>query len=83
MLSSAKHDNVSAGDALSEEVIAKNLRKFVSAHQTLLNWAAFQALQLRRVPANIRSLALHVELQYRNHPDPARRYVIPNFEALL
>ncbi|KAL5525462.1 hypothetical protein ACEPAG_6797 [Sanghuangporus baumii] len=76
ILTSAKHDHGSVGESLSEEVIAKNLRKFVSAHQTLLSWAAFQALQLRRVPANIRSLALHVELQYRSHSDPARRFTV-------
>ncbi|EJD07162.1 uncharacterized protein FOMMEDRAFT_17627 [Fomitiporia mediterranea MF3/22] len=74
MLESAKHDTVA--NAYSEENIAKNLRKFVSAHQMLLSWSAFQALQLRRVPANIRSLALHIDLQYRNHADPARRFVI-------
>lgn len=59
----------------SEEQLAKNLRKFVSGHQTLLSWAAFQALQLRRIPAHIRTMALHVDLEYRPNADPARRCV--------
>lgn len=66
MLASSKQET-------SDETLAKNLRKFVSAHQTLLSWSVFQALQLRRLPANIRSHALHVEVQYRNHADSARR----------
>ncbi|THH03134.1 hypothetical protein EW145_g6502 [Phellinidium pouzarii] len=74
MIAAAKHESVSS--AMSEDALAKNLRKFCSAHQTLLNWSVFQALQLRRVPANIRTMALHVDLKYRNHTDSARRFVV-------
>lgn len=63
----------------SEEQLAKHLRKFVSGHQMLLSWSAFQALQLRRIPANIRTMALHVDLEYRPHADPARRCVSSPF----
>ena len=58
-----------------DENVVKNLRKFTSAHQELLNWAVFQALQLKRVPANIRQQALIVELDYHpNAPDSLHRY---------
>ncbi|KLO15262.1 hypothetical protein SCHPADRAFT_272433 [Schizopora paradoxa] len=63
-------------DASAEESMAKALRKFCSGHQNLLSWAVFQALQLRRVPGNIRQYALHVELSYRNHPDASRRMTV-------
>jgi hypothetical protein len=55
--------------------VVKHLRKFTSAHQELLNWAVFQALQLKRVPANIRQQALIVELDYHpNAPDSLHWY---------
>lgn len=54
------------GAGYPDDGLAKHLRKFTSAHQNLLNWAGFQALQLKRVPANVRSQALLVELDYRN-----------------
>jgi hypothetical protein len=47
-----------------DESLVKHLRKFTSAHQNLLNWVVFQALQLKRVPANIRQQALLIELDY-------------------
>ena len=60
-----------------DEAIARNLHKFCSAHQTLLSWCAFQALQIRRMPANIRTHALNIELAYRpQEPDPARRFSV-------
>ncbi|KAI0925485.1 hypothetical protein AcW1_007920 [Taiwanofungus camphoratus] len=49
-----------------DENLVKYLRKFVSAHSTLLGWAGFQALQLKRLPANVRQNALLVELNYRS-----------------
>ena len=56
--------------------MVKHLRKFTSAHQELLNWAVFQALQLKRVPANVRQQALIIELDYHpNAPDSLHRYV--------
>ncbi|KAF8635068.1 hypothetical protein AX15_000559 [Amanita polypyramis BW_CC] len=45
--------------------LAKNLRKFTSAHADLLGWAGFQALQLKRIPANVRQNALLIELRYQ------------------
>lgn len=63
-LSSAKQQPF---DGHYDENVVKYLRKFTSAHQDLLNWAVFQALQLKRVPANIRQHALIVELNY--HPN--------------
>ncbi|PFH50036.1 hypothetical protein AMATHDRAFT_48235 [Amanita thiersii Skay4041] len=59
-----------------DENLAKNLRKFTSAHTALLGWAGFQALQLKRVPANVRNKALLIELSYRNHPESYRRFSI-------
>ena len=67
--SSASQDNSS---------LAKTLRKFTSAHADLLGWAGFQALQLKRVPANVRQNALLIELRYSS-PDadpPHRRFSI-------
>jgi len=45
--------------------LAKHLRKFTSAHSTLLGWAGFQALELKRMPSNIRKWALLIELSWR------------------
>ncbi|CDO71807.1 hypothetical protein BN946_scf184939.g31 [Trametes cinnabarina] len=60
-----------------DENLVKNLRKFVSAHSTLLGWAGFQALQLKRLPSNIRQNALLIELNYRHSSsDPLRRFSI-------
>lgn len=56
--------------------VAKHLRKFTSAHATILGWAGFQALDLKRMPSNIRKLALGVELSWRGGNDPGRRFVI-------
>ena len=58
-----------------DESVVKHLRKFTSAHQELLNWVVFQALQLKRVPANVRQQALIVELDYHpNAPDSLHWY---------
>ncbi len=71
-ISSAKQP----GSGLIDESLVKNLRKFVSAHSTLLGWTGFQALQLKRLPSNIRQNALLVELSYRpSSSDPLRRSV--------
>lgn len=60
----------------ADENIARNLRKFTSAHNALLGWAGFQALQLKRIPANVRQKALLIELSYRDHPESHRRFSI-------
>jgi len=44
--------------------LAKYLRKFCSNHATLLAWVAFQALELRRMPANIRHKSVLIEISY-------------------
>lgn len=54
----------------------KHLRKFTSAHSTLLAWAGFQALELKRLPSNIRRSALLVELAWRGGSDPGRRFEV-------
>lgn len=71
-VSQMSNAGASAGYA-GDENLAKTLRKFASAHTTLLGWAGFQALQLKRVPANVRSSALLVELSYHDHPESHRR----------
>jgi len=65
-----------AGYAQPDENLAKNLRKFTSAHSSLLGWAGFQALQLKRLPANVRQNALLVELSPHSHPESHRRFSI-------
>ncbi|KAI0790028.1 hypothetical protein C8Q75DRAFT_717444 [Abortiporus biennis] len=64
------------GADIVDENLVKNLRKFTSAHSTLLSWAGFQALQLKRIPSNIRQQALLVELNYRQLSDSSRRFSI-------
>ncbi|KAG6873478.1 hypothetical protein C0995_015181 [Termitomyces sp. Mi166 len=57
--------------------LQKCLRKFASAHTALLGWAGFQALKLKRLPANIRQNALLIELTHHNrHPESHRRFSI-------
>ena len=60
------------GVGVNEDIV-KGLRKFTSAHSTLLGWAGFQALQLKRVPANVRQQALLIELSFRPSSDSLRR----------
>ncbi|KDR68493.1 hypothetical protein GALMADRAFT_78408 [Galerina marginata CBS 339.88] len=64
-----------AANGYVDENVAKNLRKFTSAHSALLGWAGFQALQLKRVPANVRQNALLIDLSYHNHVESHRRYI--------
>ncbi|KIY69846.1 hypothetical protein CYLTODRAFT_392936 [Cylindrobasidium torrendii FP15055 ss-10] len=45
-----------------ESGVTRSLRKFTSAFEPLLGWAGFQALQLKRVPSNIRQQALLLDL---------------------
>jgi hypothetical protein len=54
------------GAGQSDENLAKHLRKFTSSHQNLLNWTGFQALQLKRSPAHVRTHALLIELDFAN-----------------
>lgn len=58
-----------------DENIAKLLRRFTSQHTALLGWAGFQALQLKRVPSNVRQSALLIELTPRPSSDPNRQCV--------
>jgi hypothetical protein len=56
--------------------LARQLRKFTSAHESLLNWAGFQALRLKAAPANVRQQAVLVELEYNPAaPDTLHRSV--------
>ncbi|KZT23267.1 hypothetical protein NEOLEDRAFT_1136570 [Neolentinus lepideus HHB14362 ss-1] len=72
-MSAAKQHTVSG---ISDENIAKYLRKFTSSHQDLLSWAGFQALQLKRCPANVRQQALLIELNFQNSSDSMRRFTV-------
>ena len=53
------------------------LRRFTTQHHDLLRWAGFQALQLKRVPSNVRQSALLIELTPRPSGDSNRQYVFP------
>ncbi|CAK5269562.1 unnamed protein product [Mycena citricolor] len=64
------------GSGFSGDHITKSLRKFTSSHCALLGWAGFQALQLKRVPANIRKNALLIELEPTSDPDCNRRFTV-------
>ncbi|KAF8896022.1 hypothetical protein BD779DRAFT_1493488 [Infundibulicybe gibba] len=61
-ISGAKQHSLSA---FPDENIAKNLRQFTSDQRRSL-----------RVPSNVRQSALLVELSYRNHPEPRRRFSV-------
>lgn len=51
-------------------------------HADLIGWAAFQALQLKRLPSNIRNYALKISLSYRSTPDAARRFGVASVELV-
>ncbi|KAF9265092.1 hypothetical protein L218DRAFT_957777 [Marasmius fiardii PR-910] len=73
----AQQEKASVTYAMSpDENIVKNLRRFTSAHTGLLGWAGFQALQLKRMPSNIRQSALLIELAPRSHPQSHCRFSI-------
>ncbi|EDR03051.1 uncharacterized protein LACBIDRAFT_307624 [Laccaria bicolor S238N-H82] len=59
----------------ADEHLTKNLHKFTSVH-TSLDWAGFQALQLKRVPANVRRNALLINLNCHNHVESYRRFFL-------
>jgi len=67
---------------LPDEDLPKYLRKFTSIHADLIGWAVFQALQLKRIPSNIRQYALNVQLSYRSTPDSARRFAVVSAELV-
>ncbi|KAI0058768.1 hypothetical protein BV25DRAFT_1861509 [Artomyces pyxidatus] len=73
-VSATKQQPISA--EFPDENLAKLLRRFTSLHTALLGWAGFQALQLKRVPANVRQHALLVELSYRPSADPHLQFTI-------
>ncbi|OAX42709.1 hypothetical protein K503DRAFT_766498 [Rhizopogon vinicolor AM-OR11-026] len=75
-MSGAKQQPI--GPAYPDENLAKYLRKFTSTHSSLLGWAGFQALQLKRLPANIRQNALLIELSYNAHADSLYRFSVAN-----
>ncbi|KIK66930.1 hypothetical protein GYMLUDRAFT_157146 [Collybiopsis luxurians FD-317 M1] len=74
-MASIKQQHASANYS-NDENIAKNLRKFCSTHTSLLSWAGFQALQLKRVPSNIRQHALVIDLALLSHPEPHRKFSV-------
>ena len=39
-------------------------RTFCACHQTLIVWTAYQALNVRRVPSNLETKCLLIELNY-------------------
>ncbi|TFY76972.1 hypothetical protein EWM64_g7038, partial [Hericium alpestre] len=70
-ISAAKQQPISA--EYPDENLAKLLRKFTSMHASVLGWAGFQALQLKRVPSNVRQHALLVELSFSPTGDSHRQ----------
>ncbi|KAF9559299.1 hypothetical protein CPC08DRAFT_723984 [Agrocybe pediades] len=59
-----------------DENVVKMLRKFTSSYESLLGWAGFQALKVKRVPSNIRQKVLLVDINLHNNADSRRRYSI-------
>ncbi|KAL4262071.1 MUB1/samB family protein [Pleurotus pulmonarius] len=58
------YEGYGGGEGYEETV--KSLRKYTSTHTALLGWAGFQALRLKKVPANIRHSVLVINLT-RSH----------------
>jgi len=73
-LASIKQQPISAD--YPDENIARMLRRFTTQHHDLLRWAGFQALQLKRVPSNVRQSALLIELTPRPSGDSNRQFLI-------
>jgi len=46
----------------------KHRQEFASAHNALLTWVGYQALQIKRLPVNARQNAVLVELSHRSQP---------------
>ena len=65
-----------------DQNLAKSLRKFTSAHSDLFGWSVFQALQLKRMPSNIRHYALQIQLAYCNASDSSRRFTISSVQLI-
>lgn len=63
----------SASAGYGDAELQKCLRKFASAHSALLGWAGFQALKLKRLPANIRQNALLIELAHHSRYSESHR----------
>jgi len=62
-----------ASYAYYDENVVKLLRKFTSHYESLLGWAGFQALKVKRVPSNIRRNVLLIDLHLHSGPDARRR----------
>ncbi|KAH8831378.1 hypothetical protein DL96DRAFT_1587581, partial [Flagelloscypha sp. PMI_526] len=50
-------------EGVPDKAVVQSLRRFTTNHQTLLNWAGYQALRVKRHPENIRRYGLLVNLQ--------------------
>jgi len=59
-----QHEAQSNKEDYPSDQLPKYLRKFCSHHASLLAWVAYQALELRRMPANIRSKSLLIEIEF-------------------
>ena len=75
-MAATKQQPLTSGAEYPDENIARLLRRFTSQHATLLAWAGFQALRLKRMPSNVRQSALLVELAFRPSGDAQRQYVL-------
>ena len=56
-----------------DENIVKSLYTFASAHNALLTWVGYQALQIKRLPANARQNAVLVEVSHQSRPAESSR----------
>ncbi|KAL6298354.1 hypothetical protein BKA93DRAFT_72474 [Sparassis latifolia] len=66
-----------------DDNLAKNLRRFCSSYAELLGWAGFQALQLKRLPSNLRHKALMIEIEYhQSASDPLRRFSVKGTQII-
>lgn len=68
-----QHQQPQHSHAYADENVAKCLRKFASAHQDLLSWSTYQALNVKRLPSNIRANCLIVDLAYHGNGSESHR----------
>lgn len=63
-------------DLYGDSKLSQHLRKFVSRHEELIQWAAVQALEIKRAPFNMTQKALVIVLDHRPHPKSLLQFTV-------
>lgn len=65
--SNAREYAVAEHNVYGDPRLAQRLGNFISKHEQLIQWAGMQALQVKRMPSNVRHKALLIVLDYQPH----------------